>query len=724
MKKSIFFPLITLAVSIVLLPPDAAAQKSQSADVLLGAALHQEEVEGNLEAAIETYKKLLAEYPGNRPLAAQAQLHLGFCYEKLGETQAKEARTAYERVVREYGDQAEPTKVARERLSALTAAGGGTAGRTEVALRRVWVGKEWPVSISPDGRYVVLVLPGTSRGYDYWLRDLQSGEQKPITREAFSNVAEPALISPDGKWIAYQCVIGSCGVIRVSALDGSSMRVLIPCQKEAASAMVLRAWMPDSRGLLAISFDVKDGGYGSYQRHIISVPDGAIREMGQPVRDTGLPAGTYRYVGFGIYPAPDGRHIAYSLKRDIYVYDTATEQDSVLVQSPAADYLTGWTPDGSAIVFLSDRSGTNDLYLLGIENGQPRGDPRLLRRDFGTNTNLYLTRDGRLFRLENTPTTNSFIVPVDGQTGKLTGSPSPVDANFPNVFYPNWSPDGRLLIYETYKLPADELSRWLFIRSEATGETREVTPKPKLSYMWNPLLSPDGRRFAVSGMGENKNAGLFAVDLESGDESQLLKLPSWWLNIDWDPCENWSPDGKAIYYKIPPRELDERKPNLTEFVKQGKDFIILRKDLATGEEKDVHHGIPTADMQISPDGTRFVYYRRDIQAKSNVLGILDLQSDKELELWRVPQADSPGIGSPTWTPDGKYVLVGKNLKQGSELWRFPAAGGPGEKLHSFPESAWRFVVHPSGKRMAFTQMLTNFEVWVMENFLPAPKAAK
>ena len=161
-------------------------------------------------------------------------------------------------------------------------------------------------------------------------------------------------------------------------------------------------------------------------------------------------------------------------------------------------------------------------------------------------------------------------------------------------------------------------------------------------------------------------------------------------------------------------------------MKKAKDFIILCKDLATGEEKEVHHGIPTADMQISPDGSRFVYYRYrlDITAKSSVLGILDLQADKELELWRVPEADSLGIGSPTWTPDGRYVLVGKNFKQGSELWRFPAAGGPGEKVHSFPESTWRFVVHPSGKRMAFTQSLVNFELWVLENFLPPAKVAK
>jgi Tol biopolymer transport system component len=698
--------------------------KDNKAEVALQAAIKTETVDGNLKGAIEQYQKIAALPGAGRATVATALLRMGQCYEKLGAAQVKEARATYERIVREFGDQAEPTRVARERLRALTAGGGGATGRTEAAMRRVWVGKDWPVGISPDGRYVVLILPGASRGYDYWLRDLQSGEQRPITREAFSSLTEPALISPDGKWIAYLCVVGSCGEIRMSALDGSSMRVLIPCQK-LPGAMVLRAWMPDSRGLLAISFDVKDGGYGSYQRHIISVPDGAVREIGQPVRDPGPPTGSFRYVGFGIYPAPDGRHIAYSLKRDIYIYDTATEQDSVLVQSPAADYLTGWTPDGSAIVFLSDRSGTNDLYLLGIENGRPRGDPQLLRQDFGANTNLSLTRDGRLFRLENTPTTNSFIVPVDEQTGKLTGSPSPVDANFPGVFTPNWSPDGKLLYYEIFKQQAVDQSRLLFIRSEATGETREVILKSKLSYMWNPILSPDGRRFAVIGMGENKNVGFFAIDSESGDVSQLIELPIWWLlNIDWDPCGNWSPDGKAIFYKIPPRELDEKKPNLTEFIKQSKDFIILRKDLATGEEKDVHHGIPTADMQISPDGTRFVYYRRDIQAKSNVLGILDLQSDKELELWRVPQANSPGIGSPTWTPDGKYVLVGKNLKQGSELWRFPAAGGPGEKLHSFPESTWRFVVHPRGKRMAYTQMLTNFEVWVLENFLPAPKVVK
>jgi hypothetical protein len=53
-----------------------------------------------------------------------------------------------------------------------------------------------------------------------------------------------------------------------------------------------------------------------------------------------------------------------------------------------------------------------------------------------------------------------------------------------------------------------------------------------------------------------------------------------------------------------------------------------------------------------------------------------------------------------------------------------AAGGPGDKLHSLPERTRAFAVHPSGKRMAFTQSRTNYELWVLENFLPTPQAAR
>ena len=65
-----------------------------SAEALLGAALHQEEVEGNLDAAIATYQELLAR-PGTSPaLAANALVRMAACYETLGRPEAREPRGA------------------------------------------------------------------------------------------------------------------------------------------------------------------------------------------------------------------------------------------------------------------------------------------------------------------------------------------------------------------------------------------------------------------------------------------------------------------------------------------------------------------------------------------------------------------------------------------------------------------------------------------------------
>jgi hypothetical protein len=47
---------------------------------------------GDLNAAIEQYKKIVALPGSSRTVAAQALIHLGQCYEKLGEAQVKETQ--------------------------------------------------------------------------------------------------------------------------------------------------------------------------------------------------------------------------------------------------------------------------------------------------------------------------------------------------------------------------------------------------------------------------------------------------------------------------------------------------------------------------------------------------------------------------------------------------------------------------------------------------------
>jgi len=666
-------------IALVLLTGLLSAQDNK-ASVSLAAAIYEEEVTGNLDKAVELYLDILKKYPDDRPVAAKTLYHLGLVNEKMGKQKASEYFT---RLVSTYPDQAEMVALAKAKLAAL---GTGTASKsTEVSMRQVWVtGKDMPICISPDGRYVVF---GVYDSGNLWLRDLQSGEQRQITREGSrveGRVASTfAAISQDGKWIAYNWWNKSYEELRLSKLDGSSMRILHNGQDGRSMYVTATAWMPDGLSILAISFKNL-----VFRPHIISLLDGSVRDIGQPEPGSMI---------WG-YPSPDGRHIAYNLNEDIFVYDTATEQDSVLVKNPAADGMVGWIPDGSGILFVSIRSGSRDLYLLKTEDGRPRGEPQLLRRDLGDPMYLYMTRDGRLFKIERKGTYDSYILPVDEQTGKLTGTPSLVDQNYPGANFPGWSSDGKLLYYTLNKGPVGNRSQVLVIRSEETGQTREITPKPKLPFWHTPILSPDGRRFAVTGADGNRNSGVFAIDSESGNVSQLATDTA--KNGPVDP--NWSPDGKALFYMVRP-------------VEKSEGFIVRRKDLTTNEDKDVKRGIYYREMRISPDGTRFVYFLNDKPTKSYVLGIMDIQSGKEIELLRIPGADYPdGISDPSWTPGGKQVL----LKQGNELWRFPVAGGPGEKLYFSPETTWGFVMHPSGKRMAFSQSKDNWELWVLENFLP------
>jgi tetratricopeptide (TPR) repeat protein len=109
MKRTILYGcLVALAVAAGSL----TAATEQQADVLLQAALAKQTIQGDLRGAIALYEKAVTEAGANRVLAARALVHMAECYQKLGDTQA---RTIYERVVREYPEQTAAVTLARTR---------------------------------------------------------------------------------------------------------------------------------------------------------------------------------------------------------------------------------------------------------------------------------------------------------------------------------------------------------------------------------------------------------------------------------------------------------------------------------------------------------------------------------------------------------------------------------------------------------------------------------
>ena len=80
---------------------------ASSLETRFKAAIHAEEIEGNLEKAIVQYTELSRS--GDRPVAARALLRLAECYRKLGDARAVQI---YQRIVREYTDQPEVVRTA------------------------------------------------------------------------------------------------------------------------------------------------------------------------------------------------------------------------------------------------------------------------------------------------------------------------------------------------------------------------------------------------------------------------------------------------------------------------------------------------------------------------------------------------------------------------------------------------------------------------------------
>jgi hypothetical protein len=174
---------ITLLALVAISP--ALAQRGGAAEAQFQAALHKEQVEGDLGAAIQLYQKVADSKDSSRAIAAQALLRVGRCYETLG---SAEARKAYERVVRQYSDQAQFVSEARSRLAASDKAGSGSSG---LAARLVGKVSEYPgvydqwENVATDGRTVFHITEKVSNDNSLLATDLSTRRQRTLFQGNF-----------------------------------------------------------------------------------------------------------------------------------------------------------------------------------------------------------------------------------------------------------------------------------------------------------------------------------------------------------------------------------------------------------------------------------------------------------------------------------------------------------------------------------------------------------
>ncbi len=100
----------------------------------------------------------------------------------------------------------------------------------------------------------------------------------------------------------------------------------------------------------------------------------------EAVKHKGLPLIPERTVSFTTSEAtwlsldlsPDGRTIVFELLGDLYTLPITGGQATRITSGQAYDMQPAWSPDGKHLVFISDRNGSENLWIANADGSKPR----------------------------------------------------------------------------------------------------------------------------------------------------------------------------------------------------------------------------------------------------------------------------------------------------------------------------------------------------------------
>jgi Tol biopolymer transport system component/DNA-binding winged helix-turn-helix (wHTH) protein len=182
----------------------------------------------------------------------------------------------------------------------------------------------------------------------------------------------------------------------------------------------------------------------------------------------------------------------------------------------------------------------------------------------------------------------------------------------------DFSKDGEWVVYVTYP----EFEMW---RSRKDGsEKLKLTAKPNLSYI--PRWSPDGTKITFCYLQPGKLWKIAIIPRDGGEPEILIPDAS----TEFDP--NWSPDGtKIVYAPYPPKQAE------------GKVWIL---DLNTRQRTEIPGSQGLYSPRWSPDGKYLSALNAELRLK-----LYEIKTSHWTE-W-VP----PGCSFPNWSRDGKFIQV-------------------------------------------------------------------
>src|ERR1019366_1376406 len=371
---------------------------------------------------------------------------------------------------------------------------------------------------------------------------------------------------------------------------------------------------------------------------------------------------------------------------DVYVVPAEGGEPKRLTWHGAADVMQGWTPDGTKIVFASNR-----------ETNGPNAQPRFytVPAAGGVEEALPMSRayqgkispDGRrvAYRMNNSwdeerrnyrGGQNRPIWIVDLKTLDLESPPGWKDSKQMDpawvgdvVFYLDdkdgvsnvWSYDTRskkvaqVTDFSDYDVKTLDAGAGAVVFEQA-GYIHELDPKsgkehivsitaagdfPWMMPQWkdvsgritNMALSPTGKRAAVEARGE-----IFTIPADKGDVRNITNSSG---TAERDPA--WSPDGKWLSY------FSDKSGEYKLYI-APQDGLSPPREIALPNTKHYY------TVSWSPDGKKILYHDTDLK-----LWVLDVATAQSKvvgdDQWMVPTRTM----NPAWSPDSRWIAYVKHL---------------------------------------------------------------
>lgn len=464
------------------------------------------------------------------------------------------------------------------------------------------------------------------------------------------------------------------------------------------------------------------------------VAPATAQESGPDDWDVTEPRGEPREVDFtteegtwlSVDVSPDGESLVFDLRGHIYQLPIEGGEAQVLTQESglATNFHPSYSPSGDQIAFVSDRGGTQDLWVMDADGSDPT--PVAASPDWKPRMPTW-TADGEYIivkkqEVEEYSASGLWMYASEGQgDGIDLVTDEDLGATWPSV-----SSDGQHLYFQASLRSGNALEGDFQLRRYdfETGDIIDVTAgngyapaSRRLSSggAMAPEVSPDGETVAFGrmlldgtisyeGHEYGPRTALWLRDVDTGAEEKVMDPIA---NADEGggeksilPGYSWTPDGTSIVLnqggKL--RRLDVEKGEVETIPFEAR----VQRTISERAYNDIQIEEGPFQPQFlrwhtkSPDGSALAF-----QAVGQIW-VMDLPDGTPRRL--TPDSFDYTEFAPAWSPDGKRIaFTTLDEENHGDVWTVPASGGSPTKISTQKIFYTHPVWSPDGESVVVTR---------------------